>query len=334
MNSPVFSLSPFYAAADKTLGHAAHRVLTLLCGFADPEGLCFPSRKMLSYLTGIENSNLSKYINVLCRKGYLEKVNASGNRYKIIGFKDKQWPMVECGNDYHHENQQHGNSYHEDGNNYHEKIECGNDYHEDGNNYHETGNSVVMITNRTDQKINRPMEQTNKQINAHDPVSVPPQPEPLIFSEPLPEVPPEKEKRKPKKVALTSMPENFSISAAVKKWADKKGFSQDYLDANFEKFVNYVEKHGKTYVNWDSALRDAISGNWAKFNTPPSNPNPTFNTGGNNGYRKYTIQDDNAREAALFRNLEAQRLEREFIGGGQSSCTPQAEPQRRAVFNF
>ncbi len=93
MNSPVFSLSPFYAAADKTLGHAAHRVLTLLCGFADPEGLCFPSRKMLSYLTGIENSNLSKYINVLCRKGYLEKVNASGNRYKIIGFKDKQWPM-------------------------------------------------------------------------------------------------------------------------------------------------------------------------------------------------------------------------------------------------
>lgn len=177
MNSPIFSISPFYAAADKTLGHAAHRVLTLLCGFADPEGLCFPSRKVLCSLSGIENSNLSKYINTLCRKGYLEKVNAAGNRYKIIGFKDKQWPMVDCGNYYHNENQQHGNSYHENiscGNDYHED---GNDYHEDGNSYHKTGDSVVMITNITDQQINRPMEQTNEQTNSVETVaSVSPSP--------------------------------------------------------------------------------------------------------------------------------------------------------------
>lgn len=173
MNSPIFSISPFYAAADKNLGHAAHRVLTLLCGFADPEGLCFPSRKMLCALTGIENSNLSKYINVLCRKGYLAKTNAAGNRYKIIGFKDKQWPMLECGNDYHQENQQHGNSYHEnsgDGNNYHER---GNHYHEDGNHYHEKAVSVVTITNITDQEINRPLEQTNTQTSGVADVCLP-----------------------------------------------------------------------------------------------------------------------------------------------------------------
>lgn len=329
MNSPIFSISPFYAAADKNLGHAAHRVLTLLCGFADPEGLCFPSRKVLCGLTGIENSNLSKYINTLCRKGYLEKVNAAGNRYKIIGFKDKQWPMVDCGNYYHNENQQHGNSYHENiscGNDYHVD---GNSYHADGNDYHKTGNSVVMITNITDQKINRPMEQTNKQTSA--PVSsVPVEGSPL-----LPEPAPTPITAKPKRKASTSknsptpLPENFSISDAVKQWANRKGFSQDYLDANFEKFVNYVEKKGKTYVNWDRALMDAISDNWAKFNIQPINSTQPFNAGGYNGYRKYTIADDNAREAALARNLAEQAAQR-----NQSASAPQTESQRRAVFNF
>lgn len=184
MTSPVFSISPFYAATDKSLGHAAHRLLTVLCGFADKEGVCFPSRKMLTHLTGFDNSNLSKYIKALCRKGYLEQINDAGNRYKITGFKDKQWPMVACnkdmvenqqdgnsyhdGNNYHLINQENGNSYHDstknqqDGNSYHE---YGNDYHEDGNSYHKTGESVVMITNRTDQVNNRPLEQTKGQIN-------------------------------------------------------------------------------------------------------------------------------------------------------------------------
>lgn len=269
MNSPIFSLSPFYAAADKTLGHAAHRVLTLLCGFADPEGLCFPSRKMLCHLTGIENSNLSKYINVLCRKGYLEKVNASGNRYKIIGFKDKQWPMVECGNNYHHENQQHGNNYHENiscGNNYHDD---GNSYHEDGNNYHKTGDSVVMITNRTYQKINRPIEQTNEQTSgAVAPcVSSPPTlfadlPEPPVVAPLLP-----KKSAKPKAVSI----EEFSLNDDLREWANKNGFKD--LDRHLEHFKDYVRSSGKNYKDLTAAFRNAVRNNWAKVDTS-SQKNP------------------------------------------------------------
>lgn len=111
-----------------------------------------------------------------------------------------------------------------------------------------------------------------------------------------------------------------------------------------EKLIDGLNKAKENGWSPEELLNDAIISGYQgcvfdkhkqpKPNHSISTQTPTFNTGGNNGYRKYTIQDDNAREAALFRNLEAQRLEREFIGGGQSSCTPQAEPQRRAVFNF
>lgn len=59
------------------------------------------------------------------------------------------------------------------------------------------------------------------------------------------------------------------------------------------------------------------------------NATPIFNAGGYNGYRKYTIADDNAREAALARNLAEQAAQR-----NQSASAPQTESQRRAVFNF
>lgn len=149
MSSPLFCISPFYAAVDQELGHSAHRLLVVLCGFADQQGVCFPPRKMLSMLTGMDNSNLSKYIKILCKKGYLKVLNQSANRYQIVGYdsKETRWPTVSLLEEIAKDNQEDGNGYHgknyhvvennEDGNGYHE---CGNGYHADGKNYHECGN--------------------------------------------------------------------------------------------------------------------------------------------------------------------------------------------------
>lgn len=64
----------------------------------------------------------------------------------------------------------------------------------------------------------------------------------------------------------TSIPEGFSISDRVRRWAAEK--SHDRLEARFEHFVGYVRAHGKTYVDWDDALMNAIRDNWAKLEPP------------------------------------------------------------------
>jgi hypothetical protein len=66
--------------------------------------------------------------------------------------------------------------------------------------------------------------------------------------------------RAPKKVGL---PEGFSVSEAVKAWAEKNGYRN--LDQHLTYFIGYATANGKTYANWDQALMNAIRDDWAKL---------------------------------------------------------------------
>jgi len=60
----------------------------------------------------------------------------------------------------------------------------------------------------------------------------------------------------------TAIPENFTISESVRKWAAEKGHL--FLEIHLENFINSCKAKGYTYADWDAAFRNAISKNWAK----------------------------------------------------------------------
>ena len=66
--------------------------------------------------------------------------------------------------------------------------------------------------------------------------------------------------------AKKGLPEGFCVSDDVKQWAKSKGVPAWSLDLHLEKFTGYVKANGKHYQDWDEALKNAISGNWAKLN--------------------------------------------------------------------
>jgi hypothetical protein len=63
------------------------------------------------------------------------------------------------------------------------------------------------------------------------------------------------------------LPADFEISPAVRQWAAENGHTQ--LHARFEHFLGYVERSGKQYVDWDSALKAAIREDWAGLKGKP-----------------------------------------------------------------
>jgi hypothetical protein len=63
--------------------------------------------------------------------------------------------------------------------------------------------------------------------------------------------------------ALTPLPEGFSISDRVKKWASEKGF--DRLDQHLESFILKSTAKRYRYVDWDAAFMNAIRDDWAKL---------------------------------------------------------------------
>jgi hypothetical protein len=79
------------------------------------------------------------------------------------------------------------------------------------------------------------------------------------------------EKSKPRaartKSRKTAMPENFGVSERVVAWAAEHGYGR--LHEHFDSFVRKVEANGYTYVDWDSALMNAIRDDWAKINDKP-----------------------------------------------------------------
>lgn len=68
--------------------------------------------------------------------------------------------------------------------------------------------------------------------------------------------------------AKTAIPDDFSISDSVRDWADRNGHKN--LEKHLAHFVNAAKANGYTYLDWDSAFRNAISGNWAKISVVAS----------------------------------------------------------------
>lgn len=73
----------------------------------------------------------------------------------------------------------------------------------------------------------------------------------------------ETSKKKSKKPISTPIPEDFSISERVRKWAMEKKHSD--LNDHLEYFVGYARANGKKYVDWDEALMNAIRNDWGKI---------------------------------------------------------------------
>ena len=61
----------------------------------------------------------------------------------------------------------------------------------------------------------------------------------------------------------TSIPEDFSISDRVKKWAEDKKHS--CLEEHLESFILKSKAKDYQYVDWDDAFMNAIRDNWAKI---------------------------------------------------------------------
>lgn len=66
-----------------------------------------------------------------------------------------------------------------------------------------------------------------------------------------------------KKTRLTTIPEGFTVSEGVKKWAQTNGYSAARVNQNYAKFVLWAESKGQKYASWDAALKTAIRDNWA-----------------------------------------------------------------------
>ena len=89
-----------------------------------------------------------------------------------------------------------------------------------------------------------------------------------VTAAPTPAIDPPAPTPKPRK---RSLPADFAISDAVRRWAEAKGFTD--LDAHFEHFCGKAEANGYQYANWDAALRNAIRDDWAGLRRPNSHRN-------------------------------------------------------------
>jgi hypothetical protein len=59
----------------------------------------------------------------------------------------------------------------------------------------------------------------------------------------------------------TPIPDDFAISDRVRKWAKEHGHRN--LNQHLDAFVKKSNKHGYSYVCWDSAFMEAVRENWA-----------------------------------------------------------------------
>ena len=69
------------------------------------------------------------------------------------------------------------------------------------------------------------------------------------------------------KKTKTSMPVNFAVSDAVLDWYRDKGY-QEPIEKHMNSFILKCQSHDYKYINWDSALKNAITDDWAKARQP------------------------------------------------------------------
>lgn len=140
-------------------------------------------------------------------------------------------------------------------------------------------------------------------------------------------------------------PRKRGDSSRGTRWSDDRKVPQEWkdwaketypsVDADKEalKFENYwAAKAGANAVkvSWEKTWKGWILKNEQSFSQSQPYKQGTYNAN-----RKHTIADDNAREAALMRNLAQQRIERERNGPDEYIATPyQAQQNQRTARNF
>lgn len=80
--------------------------------------------------------------------------------------------------------------------------------------------------------------------------------------------------KRPSRPSKTSLPNDFSISDRVRKWAAENGHIR--LEEHFESFVRKARAKGYEYASWDDAFMEAIRTDWAglkKQQGPPRQMN-------------------------------------------------------------
>ncbi|MBF8177676.1 hypothetical protein [Herminiimonas contaminans] len=80
--------------------------------------------------------------------------------------------------------------------------------------------------------------------------------------------PPAAAPKSSRKSPNTPLPDGFCISESVRKWAAANSIQN--LDRHFTSFVTKVQAKGYVYADWDAALRNAISDDWAKLGATAS----------------------------------------------------------------
>lgn len=74
-------------------------------------------------------------------------------------------------------------------------------------------------------------------------------------------------KRGSSKPRKRPMPEAFGISERVSSWATENGYNR--IPEHLEAFKRKCSAKGYEYIDWDSALMEAIREDWAKLGTKP-----------------------------------------------------------------
>lgn len=75
----------------------------------------------------------------------------------------------------------------------------------------------------------------------------------------------------PRTARKTSIPAGFAASDRVIAWYADKGYRES-IAGHLESFVAKVEAHGYRYADWDRALMNAITDDWAKLRQARSPP--------------------------------------------------------------
>jgi hypothetical protein len=79
---------------------------------------------------------------------------------------------------------------------------------------------------------------------------------------------PKSPKNKKTNSVKTALPNNFAVSEQVLTWYSEKGYSED-INQHLEHFINTCKANGYKYVDFDAALRNAISKDWAGLRKQP-----------------------------------------------------------------
>jgi len=77
--------------------------------------------------------------------------------------------------------------------------------------------------------------------------------------------------KKTRAKARTSLPDAFTISPAIRKWASEHGHAR--LEERLAHFQDWAKSGDKRYADWDACFRNAIRGDWAKLKDGNHNGN-------------------------------------------------------------